>query len=213
MIYLIGGPPRCGKTTIAKKLSKDLGISWLSADTLESVASLYVPKKDRATHFPKQKVRKNTKQSNDVMYNKYSADEIAKLYIKQSKISFPAIKIVAEISLIEGHDYIIEGHQIHPKLIREIITKFGKGNIKALVMTRFDTKEIVEGCKKYKAKNDWFMQKTKNKETYNKIANMIGEYSEYFKTEAQKHKIKIVNMDNDFKKQIKNTTDYLKKYE
>jgi len=33
MIYLIGGPPRCGKTNIAKKLSK----SWISADTIESM--------------------------------------------------------------------------------------------------------------------------------------------------------------------------------
>ena len=210
MIYLIGGSPRCGKTTIAKKLSKDLGISWMSADTLESVASLYISKKDRATHFPKQEVRKNTKQSNDIMYNKYSAKEITELYIEQSKISFPAIKMVAEVSLIEGHDYIIEGHQIHPKLIREIITKFGKDNIRALVMTRFNIKEIVDGCKKYKAKNDWFIQKTKNKETYNKIANMIGKYSKYFEREARKNKINIVNMDNDFKKQINKAIDYLK---
>ena len=35
MIYLIGGPPRCGKTTVASKLSLDTGIPWVSTDTIE----------------------------------------------------------------------------------------------------------------------------------------------------------------------------------
>ncbi len=37
MIYLIGGPPRCGKTTLAKEMSKKLEIPWISSDALEVV--------------------------------------------------------------------------------------------------------------------------------------------------------------------------------
>lgn len=210
MIYLIGGAPRCGKTTIAKKISKDLNIPWVSADTLESMVSLYIPKKDIAKHFPKKIVRQKTKQSNDIMYNKYSAKEIVNLYIKQSKITYLAIKMFAEVSLMEGDDYIIEGHQIHPKLIKEIIIKQGKRNVKSIIMTRYDMQDIIEGCKKHKAKNDWFLQKTKNKETYTKIAKMISEYSKYFNREAKKYKINIVNVDNNFNKEIRLAVGLLK---
>ena len=44
MIYLIGGPPKCGKTTLTKKLSKELGIQWVASDTLQVVAREYVSK-------------------------------------------------------------------------------------------------------------------------------------------------------------------------
>lgn len=44
MIYLIGGPPKCGKTTLAKKLSKELGIQWVVSDTLQVVVREYVSK-------------------------------------------------------------------------------------------------------------------------------------------------------------------------
>lgn len=37
MIYLIGGPPKCGKTTLAKQLAKKLGIQWVATDTLEVI--------------------------------------------------------------------------------------------------------------------------------------------------------------------------------
>ena len=46
MIYLIGGPPKCGKTTLAKRLSKSLGIPWVSTDTLQCVIKPYINRKD-----------------------------------------------------------------------------------------------------------------------------------------------------------------------
>ena len=37
VIYLIGGPPRVGKTRLARRLGRRLGIGWLSLDTLRFV--------------------------------------------------------------------------------------------------------------------------------------------------------------------------------
>jgi cytidylate kinase len=58
MIYLIGGAPRCGKTTIAKKLSKKLLISWISADTIESMIATNTSSRDIIKLFPKSIIRK-----------------------------------------------------------------------------------------------------------------------------------------------------------
>lgn len=204
MIYLIGGAPRCGKTTIAKKLSKTLLIPWISADTIESIVAANTPSDEVGKLFPKSVIRKKTKQSNDFMYSRYSAKEIRDSYIKQAKSSWKAIDALVDCEIKEGNHYIIEGHQLHPKLIAQIENKYGKKNICSLVITRFDVNEIVKGCLKHKAKNDWFIQKTKDKETYYKIAEMLREYSIFFKRESEKFKIDVLNVDKKFLDQINN---------
>ncbi len=202
MIYLIGGAPRCGKTTIAKKLSKKLQIPWLSADTIEGIVFASTPAKDVSRLFPKGVIRKKTGQSNDLMYSKYSTKQITDLYIRQSRTSWPAIEAVVEQEIKEGNDYIIEGHQVHPQLMSKLIKKYGRKNIRALVVTRFEVDKIVEGCLKHKAKNDWFVQKTRNKATYYKMAEMISGYSEFFQAEAKKYKIKMISTDSGFNQQL-----------
>lgn len=206
MIYLIAGPPRCGKTTIAKKLSK----SWISADTIESMiqkntSSVYLDKL-----FPKNFIRKKTKHGNDIMYSSYAAKQIVSLYKKQAKVSAKAIEAMVECEIRNGHDYVIEGHQLQPKLISKLVKIHGKSNIKPIVLTRFNLDEIVSGCLKNKAKYDWFIQKTKDPETYHKIAKMIKVYSEFFQKESELIGLQIVNMDGDFSSKIDEAVRLLK---
>ncbi len=202
MIYLIGGAPRCGKTTIAKKLSKKLQIPWISADTIEGIVVANTPQKNIKKLFPKSIIRKKTKQSNDIMYSKYSAKEIKDSYEQQAKSSWKGIDVMIEQEIKEGNNFIIEGHQVHPRLIDLITKKHGKKNICSLIVTRFNVDGIVEGCLKHKAKNDWFIQKTKNKKTFYKIAEIIRRYSNFFDKEAEKYKINVINVDTRFLSQI-----------
>lgn len=74
MIYLIGGPPRCGKTTLAKEMSKKLRIPWVSTDALEVVTRAYVDKGKWQTLYPYSFVRKKGgNRNNDEFYSSYSA--------------------------------------------------------------------------------------------------------------------------------------------
>lgn len=57
---------------------------------------------------------------------------------------------------------------------------------------------IVSGCLKNRAKNDWFLQNTRDKATYYKIAEMIRVYGEFFEKEAGKYGLRVVNMDEGF---------------
>lgn len=202
MIFLIGGAPRCGKTTIAKKLSKKLSVSWISADTIEGMVKVSTSGEKRDKLFPKNVIRRKTRQSNDIMYSRYSATEIKNVYIKQAKSSWKAIFAMVEQEVKEGNSFIIEGHQVHPKLMSLLTTKFGKENIRPLVVTRFNTNTIVDGCLMHKAKNDWFIQKTNNKEIFYKIAEMIKSYSKFFDKDAKKYNIHTINVDIDFLSQI-----------
>ena len=51
MIYLIDGPPRTGKTLLARRLGRRLGIGWLSLDTLRFVLRGLLPEVDELAGF------------------------------------------------------------------------------------------------------------------------------------------------------------------
>jgi len=201
MIYLIGGPPRCGKTTVAKLLSKKTGASWISTDTLEALISTYVSKDGRDLMFPKRKMRIETKRSNDLLYSKFTTKEIVAAYKEQSKSVWKALEMLVQVELKQGRDYIVEGYHIHPKLIKTLVDKHGTKNIRSVILLRLDEEQTVLDCLKSTAKNDWLLQNTKDPNTYTLIAQMVVEFSAFFKKEAVKKKIQVVEMDAGFKKQ------------
>ena len=203
MIYLIGGPPRSGKSTLAKLLSKKLKISWISTDTLESVVSVYTSRTDYPKRFPKNILRERTKQSNDMMYERFSAKEIVEAYRKQAKACWRAVETVIECEIKEGNDFILEGAQLHPEFVFRLQSKFGKEQMKVMFLTKTDPELIVDGAKKNLAKSDWFLQKTENEHTHAKVASMIALYGQWFVRQANKYNMPIMNTQVNFEKQLK----------
>jgi len=55
--------------------------------------------------------------------------------------------------------------------------------------------------------NDWILNWTKDKKTFELIAKMIIEYSRYFKIESEKYNCKLINLDKKFEEKI----DYIVK--
>ena len=70
---------------MAKKLAISLGVSWISADTLEGLAKHFTSPKEYSRKFPKNIIRKETKNSNDLMYSKYTAEQIKKVHQEVEK--------------------------------------------------------------------------------------------------------------------------------
>lgn len=77
-VYLIGGPPKCGKTTLAKELSKKFNIPRISADTLQNIIYAYTPKKTHRKIFPHDQLKWD---SNDERYSINSTSDHIKWYI------------------------------------------------------------------------------------------------------------------------------------
>lgn len=204
MIYLIGGPPKCGKTTLAKQLSKILGIPWVSSDTLEVVTMEYVYKYNRKNFnklYPHSTIKGKT---NDETYSLFSPKQIAKNYIKQAKTTYRAIDLFSICEIKDGNDYIIEGYHVTPKLAEGLIKKYGAKNFRTLFLLKSDIEKFVQDVQKSSTPNDWIITNTKEKKTLYKIATMINLFSQFFQTEANKYKFKVYNMDNDFGLQLKN---------
>ncbi|PIR97433.1 MAG: hypothetical protein COT91_01350 [Candidatus Doudnabacteria bacterium CG10_big_fil_rev_8_21_14_0_10_41_10] len=199
MIYLIGGAPRCGKTTLAKTISKTLGIPWVASDTLEAIAMGYTSDKDFSKRFPKTIIRKKTKYSNDLMYNNYTSNQIVSVYIKQSQAVWKAIEMLVESELKEGRSYIIEGYHVHPQLVINLQKKYGKKNFQSIFLIKTNIDNILRNSVKYADRNDWFVKRTADKDTYKKIATMISEFGRYFNQQARKYNLKVFKMDVNFK--------------
>lgn len=209
MIYLIGGPPKCGKTTLAKKLSKSLRVSWVSTDTLENVIKPYLNKKDLLKKFPSSAMRSK---SNDEKYSKYSASEIISAYQKQAKTVSQAIEMFALCEMKDGNSVIIEGYHIEPALVKELQNKYGNKNIHGIFLVKTDIKKFISNIAKSSTPNDWIIARTHKKETFLKIAEMIWQYGMYFNHEAKKYKFKVLKMDDNFNEKIKEAIVNLKRY-
>jgi 2-phosphoglycerate kinase len=205
MIYLIGGPPKCGKTTLAKTLSKSLGIPWVSTDTLQCVIKPYMNKEDFSKKFPTSYQRGK---DNDEKYSKFSSREIIEAYQQQAKTVYEAVAMFTVCELTDGNDFIIEGYHIEPEIVAELNLKYPE-KIKSIFLVKSDEEKFVYDVKKSTTPNDWIITRTNKEETYQKIANMICEYGNFFEKESEKYGFKVLNMDNDFDNQIKEARDYL----
>jgi 2-phosphoglycerate kinase len=198
-IFLIGGPPKCGKTTLAKELSTKLNIPWISVDSLQNIVYEYADKNFRNKNFPHKNMKGDT---NDETYTLNSVENIINAYIDQGKTSYNAISMLVESQLVDKDNYIIEGYHITPEFVNQIISKFGNDNIVPIFLVKTDKDEFIKNIQKSTTPNDWIINKTKNLETFSKIADMVVNYSKYFELEAKKYNFSITSMDQNFSQQI-----------
>lgn len=211
MIYLIGGPPRSGKTTLAKYMSKKLGIPWISCDTLESISTAYMSKDEYKKTHPYSELRDTTSRDNDGFYAVHSAKKIVSVLRRQAKATFPAIDAVTICEITDGNDYIIEGYHIEPRLVAKLIKKYGKENIRAIFLTKFDAEKFAQDVKKSTTPNDWLLVRTKKNETFLKVGAMVAEFSRVLELEAKKYGFKVLCMDQKFDQMLKEAVSYLRK--
>lgn len=151
MIYLIGGPPKCGKTTLAKKLSRQAHIPWVSTDTLQSVARAYLSKEDIKKRLPFNQAQWKT---NDEKYTHLSPQRIVQEYRIKGRGVYPAIDMFCISEIKDGNDYIVEGYHVTPQIAAQLIKKYGRKYFRALFLVRNDAKKFVHDAKKSSTPND-----------------------------------------------------------
>ncbi len=203
-VIFIGGTPRSGKTTIAKELSKKLGIPWISTDTLESVVMEYVEDNKFDSYFPKNVLRRLTNNSNDEMCAKYTSEQIVDAYFEQGKSLTQGIEVFITSEASYRHSYILEGHHIHPELVLKLEKNFG---LKVIFVGREDIVQTLEAITKNPQKNDWVITKTKDTNTYPLIAKMLTAFSTRIRGEAGENKYPYFSMDGNFEETVQGIVD------
>lgn len=199
MIYLIGGPPRCGKTTLAKTFSEKAKIPWISSDTLEVVAGEYMTQEEWDLTHPYSIAHT----SNNAFYAEFSAKEIVALLKAQAVATEPAIHMTALCSMKDEIDYIIEGYHITPKFAAHLIKKYGVDKVMAVFLTKSNPEQFAAQTTKNPVANDWLVNKQTSADTMAKVGIMIAQYSEWVIKEADKFGLPVFNLDQNFSNRIK----------
>ncbi|MEK6839349.1 MAG: hypothetical protein AABX72_00235, partial [Nanoarchaeota archaeon] len=118
-VILIGGSPLAGKTTIAKKLSVQLKIPWISTDTVREQMRKIVRKKD----YPFLFTFSNATPKMAISYlTKHTPKEIVKHQNEESINVWEGVKAFIETDE-EWESLIIEGIAILPKEVSKLDQK------------------------------------------------------------------------------------------
>ena len=225
MMYLIGGPPRCGKTTVARALAPRLGCSWVPIDYLESVVYHYLPERERAEALPL------LEGGYDTIYATYAPDQIIEHYRRRARTMWPAIQIFLHFALAQDQDFILEGFHIEPALmqaftrpgewpgasaaatsahIAEMVTcgtayalsHAHDERIKVSFLYREDVGAIFAGIQRSTDTNEWARSGTTETTTALQVAEMVSAYSTSIHEEAVRLGLAAFSMDGDFQRQV-----------
>lgn len=202
MIYLIGGPPRGGKTTLAEELAKRTSVPYFTLDHVTSVIAPYVPEEEYATRLPLREARQETDFSNDVFYARYSPEEIVDFYLSQAQTYWPGIESFINYAIEDEHDLILEGWQILPHLLQAVVTPENEDKFKIIFLYKTSHEDIVSGLKASTARNDWVIKNTKEESTFIAIAKMVSHFGSYVEREAKEYNFRGVSTDSDFEQKI-----------
>ena len=89
IVYLVGGAPRAGKSSLAQRLLAIDGIPWLPTDVIRTVVRRVVPEVDAVDQDP------------------VDADALA-------EVMYPHIEQAAEVCAEEASSFLIEGFELAP---------------------------------------------------------------------------------------------------
>lgn len=198
MIYLIGGPPRCGKTTLARKLSETSSIPYFSFDHLVSLITPYVAKDQVVERFPLRAALREAGFSNAAFYSKYCSREAVDLYLRQAESCWPGIESFLRYFLADEHDLILEGWQVLPRLLADNFAKTDRDRLRSVFFIRHDRGKIVDGIKSDASKHNWAANNTNDERTYGSIAEMIVLFGETVEKEAVSCNLEVADTDQDF---------------
>jgi 2-phosphoglycerate kinase len=209
MIYLIGGPPRCGKTTLAEALSRKISIPYFALDHMTSMISPYIQEGEYLTKLPLRAARCETNYSNDIFYDRYSPEDIFGFYTRQAETYWPGVKNFVSYAIDDNLDLILEGWQILPHLLNSVLTDDNIGRLKVLFLYKIDIGDIASGLKASTASNDWALRNTKEEKTFSAIAKMISRFGAYVDSEANKYNYPRKNTDLYFTQIIMDSLEFL----
>jgi hypothetical protein len=106
IVYLVGGAPRVGKSSLAQRLLAIDGIPWLPTDVIRTVVRRVVPEVDAVDQDP------------------VDADALA-------EVMYPYIEQAAEVCAAEASRFLIEGFELAPPYPARLQAALGGTEIRA----------------------------------------------------------------------------------
>ncbi len=208
MIYLIGGGIHCGKTSVADKASKTLGVSCLHVASLEVVIlKLHTSPEQARRCFPKSWMR-GPEHNNDALFGQHSPQEVTRALIAQSRSMWSAIQVFIETEVRMGRDIIVEDYHIHPEFVAHCKERFGADTVRAVFLIRKDLEKITLYNQRYPRQGDWLIERGPT--NLENVARMIALFSEFVESEAARYGMRCIRPDVDeYAAKIQEATRFL----
>ena len=203
MIYLIGGPPRTGKTTLAAALAQRTVCPYFSIDHIAQVIVPYIAEAEHATRLPLRVARQETRFSNDLFYEKYSTEQAVDLYLRQAETYWPGIENFINYAVQDDHSLVLEGWQILPHRLRDVISR--PDRMRIVFLYKRSAAGIAAGLRAHVSENDWVRKNTEREDTFNAIARMISSFGAMIERDAAADGFRAVNTDQEFAATIDRT--------
>jgi hypothetical protein len=202
MLYLVGGPPRCGKTTLSVALAKKLQIPYFSIDHLASVIPPYIAADRRNESFPLRALHQKVNNDSDRFFETYSAEEIVAVYQRQAATVWPGVRNFIGYAIEDEHTLILEGWQLLPRFLAEIPLAERSGKMQIQYLYKTEVEDIISGLKANDPTNDWVLRHTKQDTSFIRIAQMISCFGKIIERETSELRLEATNMDRDFVRKI-----------
>jgi AAA+ ATPase superfamily predicted ATPase len=182
MIFLIGGAPRVGKSTIAKQFARSIKGRFVSTDELE------MPQEFSVAFY------------SDAQKNTLTPQERMQGVINEAKQVVDAISDIIRRAENYDQDTVIEGVHLLPTHVAGFIENFGADNIKSIFIGSTNIEAILQGVAQNTSPNNWL--KGFEKKVLTQIAQFTQFFSRYLCDGTKKYNLIYKERSSNFQKDV-----------
>lgn len=191
MIYLVGGAPRLGKSTVAREAMKRLSVSWESTDTIRSAVNAALSPASRARFLPFASVA-----DHDEVFRRATETIIEQQLTEARTLEGPLEAYLADHAMTD-EPIILEGLHLTPAFIKKIAESRPFNNkIRAVMLLAPTTEILLRDIQASHGHHDWL--RGKSDETHKAAVEFILQFSKRLESEIDENLVAVIRRSDDF---------------
>ncbi len=188
-VYLIGGTPRTGKTTVTMRFLKERPILAASTDAIRYTLRQVISESQEPDLFHLGKYTSNDPERR--AYLKSNPVDVIEVQNKESAIVWKSVVDFIYSNLVDGFDVLIEGIAVLPELVSQLECDYSAIFLGNQSDEHFQT--ILKSARS--SVNDWMHEL--EEETIMAFAVFNQAFSKYIEEEVKSHNMKYLEVHDD----------------
>jgi 2-phosphoglycerate kinase len=189
VIYFIGGPPRVGKSIIAKAITRQHGINAISTDSLGAVLETVLDPETEPGLFAIRRFNEMAEADRIRLLGKNTAKRID-CQVEESTAVWRAVEPFVLREQEEGRDLVAEGVAVLPELVAQL-----EGVDYRVVFVGNQGHKQRESIKRSAKENEHDWMRHASDEYIDAFATFVVEMSSYIEREARRYGFEYTEMD------------------
>ncbi len=191
MIFLLGGPPRVGKSAIANEIRQKYALSFISTDSICAVLENILSPETAPDLFVFDEFNKMSLGKRTELITKNPAEFIG--YVrKESYVVWKAVDAFIRRENDEGRDALIEGVAVLPELVSRLENLPHRA-----VFIGNQGVHLKEKMKKFATKNEYDWLRNTSDQYISAFALFVRQMSVYIEQEAKKYGFEYIEIDKE----------------